>query len=174
MNDHRRELLECIWNAQDEAYDLMCEYDSLPHYYGENILYQAEGQIIDLIAIHPGITITVLGNILQKTPSACSQIVRKLREKGWVEQTRNKDNNRQYNLTLTEDGMQIYWDHIHFTQNCQDIAFGLLEDFSEEELEAHLKIQRRLIEAYQGDVQRSRSRLTKPRKPRIPPKREDQ
>ena len=128
MDAHRKELLERIWTAQDEAYDLMCEYDSLPHYYGENILYQAEGQIIDLIAIHPGITITVLGNILQKTPSACSQIVRKLREKGWVEQSRNKDNNRQYNLTLTESGMQIYWDHVHFTQNCQDIAFDLLSE----------------------------------------------
>lgn len=83
MGDKREELLRQLWTAQDEAYDLMCEYDSLPHHYGENILYQAEGHIIDLIAAYPGITITDLGNILKKTPSACSQIVRKLKEKGW-------------------------------------------------------------------------------------------
>ena len=90
----REQILKEIWNAQDEAYELMEEYDSLPHHYGEAILYQSEGEIIDLIAIHPGVTITDLGNILRKTASACSQIVRKLREKGWVEQTRNRENNR--------------------------------------------------------------------------------
>ena len=165
MNPRRKELLARIWKAQDEAYDLMCEYHSLPRYYGENALYQAEGQLIDLIAIHPGITITTLGSILQKTPSACSQLVRKLRDKGWVVQSRNRENNRQYNLTLTESGMQIFQDHIHFTQNCQDIAFGLLSEFTEEQLESHLRIQKRLIEAYQGDVKRSRSRLTEPKGP---------
>ena len=47
MGDKREELLRQLWTAQDEAYDLMCEYDSLPHHYGENILYQAEGHIPD-------------------------------------------------------------------------------------------------------------------------------
>ena len=165
MNARRKELLEGIWRAQDEAYDLMFEYNSLPRYYGDNILYQAEGEIIDLVAIHPGITITALGAILQKTPSACSQIVRKLRDKGWVAQRRNRENNRLYNLTLTESGMRIFRDHIHFTQKCQDITFGLLEEFTEEQLESHLRIQKRLIQAYQGDVERSRSRLTAEEEP---------
>ena len=70
MGDKREELLRQLWTAQDEAYDLMCEYDSLPHHYGENILYQAEGHIIDLIAAYPGITITDLGNILRTTWSS--------------------------------------------------------------------------------------------------------
>ena len=43
MSKKREELLEQIWAAQDTAYDLMSEYDSLPHSYGENVLYQAEG-----------------------------------------------------------------------------------------------------------------------------------
>ena len=159
MDARRKELLERIWRAQDEAYALMFQYNSLPRCYGENTLYQAEGEIIDLIAIHPGITVTTLGAILQKTPSACSQIVRKLRDKGWVCQSRNRENNRLYNLTLTEAGMGIYRDHIHFTQKCRDITFGLLEEFTEEQLESHLCIQRRLIQAFQGDVERSRDRL---------------
>ena len=56
MGTGREELLQRLWEAQDEAYDLMAEYDSLPHRYGDNVLYQAEGHIIDLIADHPGIT----------------------------------------------------------------------------------------------------------------------
>ena len=39
MSKKREELLEQIWAAQDTAYDLMSEYDSLPHSYGENVLY---------------------------------------------------------------------------------------------------------------------------------------
>lgn len=162
MDTRRKEVLNRIWSSQDEAYELMYEYNSIPHYYGENILYQAEGQVIDFIAMHPGITITELGLILQKTPSACSQIVRKLRAKGWVEQTRNEENNRFYNLTLTESGMNIYRDHLQFTQSCQDIAFQLLSEFSTQELEDHLRVQRRLIEAYWGDVMRNRTRLSAP------------
>ena len=169
MDARRMELLAVIWNAQDDAYELMYEYNSLPHYYGENILYQAEGQIIDFVAIHPGITITELGTLLQKTPSACSQLVRRLRAKGWVEQTRNEENNRLYNLTLTESGMHIYRDHLQFAQSCQDIAFRLLSKFSTQELESHLQVQRRLIEAYRGDVMRSRRRQAVPEEGEKPP-----
>ncbi len=169
MDARRKELLAEIWNAQDDAYELMYEYNSLPHYYGENILYQAEGQIIDFVAIHPGITITELGTLLQKTPSACSQLVRRLRAKGWVEQTRNEENNRLYNLTLTESGKHIYRDHLQFAQSCQDIAFRLLSKFSTQEPESHLQVQRRLIEAYRGDVMRSRRRQAVPEEGEKPP-----
>lgn len=156
MGEKRRALLEEIWKAQDTAYDLMCEYDSLPHRYGENTLYQAEAHLIDLIALHPDITITDLANILRKTPSACSQIVRKLRAKSWVEQIRNTENNRQLNLRLTAQGEKVYRDHVAFSRNCQEITFQMLEGFSQEELETYLAVQRRINEAYQGDVRRSR------------------
>lgn len=162
MDAGKKELLNQVWNAQDDACKLICEYRSLSHYYGEYVLYQAEGQIIDFIAIHPGTTITELAELLEKTPSACSQIVRKLRAKGWVSQSRNEENNRIWNLTLTESGMNIYRDHLEFTQSCQDIAFQMLSEFTTEELESHLLVQRRLIEAYKGDVKRSRERLCRP------------
>ena len=74
----REEVLQKVWEAQDEAYALMSEYDSLPHHYGNDTLYQAEGEIVNLIAAHPGITVTDLGDLLKRTVSACSQIVRKL------------------------------------------------------------------------------------------------
>ncbi len=156
MDTNRKRLLEAIWKAQDTAYDLMCEYDSLPHRYGENTLYQAEAHLIDLIALHPDITITDLANILRKTPSACSQIVRKLRAKGWVEQIRNEANNRLVNLRLTGEGRRVYQDHADFDAHSQSLTFQLLEEFSEQELAVHLAIQKRINAAYQDDVRRSR------------------
>ena len=157
MEDQREALLRQIWAAQDEAYDLMYEYDSLPHQYGENTLYQSEAQIIDLIGEHPEITVTELAAILKKTPSACSQLVRKLRAKGWVTQVRNEANNRIFNLHLTESGQRVYQDHTAFNHSCQEATFRLLETFSTQELEHHLMVQRKLNEAYQEDVQHSKA-----------------
>lgn len=101
----------------------------IPHRYGAHILYQSEAHIIDLIGEHPEITVTELAAILKKTPSACSQIVRKLRAKGWVEQVRNAENNRIYNLYLTESGKQVYQAHTAFNQSCQEATFQLLSIF---------------------------------------------
>ena len=140
----------------------MNEYDSLPHYYGSVVLYQAEAYIVNLVGQHPGITVTQLAEILNKTTSACSQIVRKLRAKGFVEQIRNPDNNRLYNLELTEAGAEVFQAHISFNQECQEKTFELLKDFTGEELSIHLRVQRRLNEAYQDDVKRSREQLSRP------------
>ena len=156
MEQQREALLRQIWAAQDEAYDLMCEYDSLPHQYGANTLYQSEAQIIDLIGDRPEITVTELSAILKKTPSACSQIVRKLRAKGWVEQVRNAENNRIFNLYLTDSGQRVYQDHTSFNRCCQEATFRMLETFSTQEREHHLMVQKKLNEAYQEDVQHSK------------------
>ena len=160
MKGNRTELLNKIWSSQNEAYNLMCEYDALPHHYGECILYQAEAHIIDLIAIYPDITITDLSNILRKSPSACSQTVRKLREKGLVEQVRNSQNNRQLKLNLTESGKMLYHDHAEFSQDCQTKTFERLSTFTEEELNIYLKVQQKINEAYADDVRRSREHFT--------------
>lgn len=160
MEKERSELLMKIWAAEDEAYDLMCEYDSLPHHYGENILYQAEAHIIDLIAEYPDITITDLANILRKTPSACSQIVRKLKEKGWVEQERNPENNRQFKLRLTDGGMKVYQDHTEFNDYCLMLTMEKLEEFNCEELDIFHRVKKRINEAYVNDVRRSREHFS--------------
>lgn len=157
MNDEkRRELLEQIWNQQNQAYDLMCEYDAMPHRYGACVLYQAQAHMIDLIAQYPDITAADLAVILRKTPSACSQTLRKLREKGLVEQLRNTANNRQYKLQLTESGQALYRDHAAFSADCQQRTFDRLAEFTEEELALYLRVQQRINEAYADDVRRSR------------------
>lgn len=155
---NRNELLQQIWDEQDTAYALMSEYDSLPHHYGETILYQAEAYIVNNVGRQPDITISELAAILNKTPSACSQSVRKLVEKGLVEQVRNKDNKRVYNLHLTPKGLQVYRDHEEFNQKCQEKTFKKLKSFNMDELTVYLKIQQAINESYQDDVNRSKER----------------
>ncbi len=150
----REEIFQTIWMEQDRAYDLMAQYDAIPHRYSEEItLYQAEGVLIDLIAEHKDVTITELAIILNKTPSACSQLIRKLRAKGIVEQVRNQKNNREYYLTLTEFGERVYKSHVAFTEDCQEKMRKLLAKYSDEELAIAAKVQESINAAYLDDVE---------------------
>lgn len=158
MGNARGELLKKLWATQDEAYDLMTEYDSLPHHYGPMVLYQAEAYLIDRIGRMPDITTSELAVQLKKTPSACSQIIRKLIDKGLVVQIRNTQNKRLYNLRLTEAGERVHQDHIAFNEYCQDMTFKMLQEFSEEELAVHARVQERINQAYRADIARSRER----------------
>ena len=156
METRRTKLLNRLWDEQNIAYSLMVEYDSLPHQYGQHVLFQAEGYVINCIASYPGITVTELAGILKKTPSACSQIVRKLCDKGLVEQKRNVKNIRSYNLCLTEEGQKLTESHQAFNKECQNNTFSLLEEFSDDDLYIHIMVQKKLNEAYIEDIRRSR------------------
>ena len=81
--------------------------------------------------------------------------VKKLRDKGWVEQVRNKENNRVYNLFLTEEGMSIFRNHAQFEYQCYKRGFEGLKSFTYEELEIYLAIQRKINESFQRDVEES-------------------
>lgn len=151
----RDDLCLRLMDAVDVGYDLMAEYDSLPHQYGDTTMYQAESKAIQYIGRHPETTITELAAANGKTASAYSQLIRKLKQKGWVQQTRNEHNNREYNLTLTEMGWRIFKAHHAFEQACYERTFQQLNAFSNEELELFCRVQACLNEAFKMDVQDS-------------------
>ena len=155
---NREEILRQLWAEQDKAFDLMTEYDSLPHHYGSNVLYQAEAYVIHEIGKNPYTTATEIAQVLNKTKSACSQIMKKLIQKGLVEQIRNEENRRIFNLVLTKDGEKLYQDHIEFNESCKKNTFEMLSKFSDEELMIHIKVQEEINRAYQGDVNRSKEK----------------
>ena len=154
----RDEILEWIWKEQDTAFELMTEYDSLPHRYGDDILYQAEAYIVHEVGNNPNISVTELAETLKKTKSACSQLVKRVMDKGLVYQIRDEKNRRVYHLRLTPDGEKVYRDHIEFNKNCQNITFDLLSEFSDKELEIHARVQKVINKAYQGDLDRSKEK----------------
>lgn len=151
----REKLFKEIIEEIDLAYDLMYEYDSLLHQYGDHILYQEESHLIQCIGRTPGITNNELAKELKKTKSACSQMVKKLIEKNWVIRKKNENNNREYYLFLTEEGHKIFMDHEEFDRTCLEYKYRRLEQFSEEELKAYLKVQKVINYTFQEDVEKS-------------------
>ena len=142
--DKNRYLIYCdIMKELKETYELMREYDGLPHDYGNVVLYQSEAHLIQCIGQHTGITVTEASKILKKTKSACSQMVKKLVGKNWVRQERNKQNNREYKLYLTDE------------HNSQELF-----DFTDEELKKYIQIQQKMNELIKLDVERSYNYFT--------------
>lgn len=143
-----KELLQSF----DKGYELCYEYDSMPHQYGDEVLYQSEMHFLEVVGDTPSITITVISQQLGKTKSACSQMVRKLVKKELLTQERNEKNNREYYLNLTERGKEIYEVHKEFDEKCMQRTYKSLTDFSEEELRSYISVQKTLNQVFQKDV----------------------
>lgn len=138
--------------AFDKGCDLCIKYDSIPHQYGDEVLYQSEMHFLQAVGNSPNTTITVIAQQLGKTKSACSQMVRKLKERNLIVQERNQNNNREYYLTLTKKGTEIYHAHEEFDRHCLLRTYESLKDFSDEELQTYIAIQKRLNEVFTKDV----------------------
>lgn len=140
----------------DQGWRCVEDYNELLHDYNGVLMYQAESQFIHQIGKNPGITVTELANVFHKTRSACSQLMRRMKEKGWLYQKRNIANNREYNLYLTEEGEKIYSYHKAFESSCYERTAQMLSQFSEEELETYIRIQEKMNEAFSLDVEESK------------------
>lgn len=149
------EIYDEIMDGLETSYYLMGRYDAMPHKYGDSVLYQVESHTIEMIGMKPGITAAELSAKMCKTPSACSQIVRKLKKKGLVCQKRNDENNREYNLFLTEHGWKIYQAHSAVDEECGRRKKERLSGFQEEELNIYLKINRVINEEFKVDVEQA-------------------
>lgn len=152
IRKERYEIFCQMMENLDIANKLMNEYDSFPHEYGDEVLYQVESHVIQAIGRQEGMTVTDLSVLMGRTISACSQCIRKLRDKGWIEQIRNEENNREYKLYLTEDGWNIFNDHERLDQACYERNCAGLNEFSDEDLEIYNAIQKKINESFQYDV----------------------
>ena len=156
MDEKRYQLFLEVLDSLDLACQLMEEYDSFPHRYGSEVLYQAESHTIQLIGRNPGITVTDLSQIMKKTPSACSQMIRKLINKNWVTQNKNSQNNRENHLFLTEHGWIIFENHEKFDLECYRRNCENLSGFTNEQLKTYLAIQEHINASFREDIARSR------------------
>jgi DNA-binding MarR family transcriptional regulator len=148
-------LFKSIIEAFDEGFDLSEKYDSMPHQYGDQILYQSEMHIIQAIGKSPNTTVTTIANKMMKTKSACSQMVHRLQKKGLVIQKRNALNKREYHLELTSKGWAIFDRHEVFDDECLHRSCSYLDEFSDEELRIDIAVQKRLNEAFAVDVEQN-------------------
>lgn len=149
----REALLTEIWNNQDTAFDLTTEYNDMPHKYGICVLYQAEAYIISSIGQNPGIRTTELAKIFHKTISACSQITKRLIEKDLIYRVNNAENKREYYLFLTPDGEKVFQAQLDMIKHSKEHTYKKLEQFTDQQLEMALLVQKTINEAYKDDLQ---------------------
>ena len=142
--------------ALDEGVELINAYDALLHDYDGEKMFQAESQMIKAIGSSQGVTAARLADRFGKTASACSQLIRKLKNKGWVFQQRNPENSREYHLFLSDAGMKIFEKHHRFETACYQRTFEMLGDSTKEELQTYIRIQQCLNRAFALDVEESR------------------
>ncbi len=141
-------LFDELWSLQLRTYAGVLDYMSIPLHFEGISIYQAEKHIINWIGHQPGITISELSEALKKTPSACSQKVKKLVGFGIAVQNRNPSNLRVYNLYLTEKGNEIFKKQIEQNERAQDIISDELKDISEEEIRTYMQVQEKINEGY--------------------------
>ena len=160
MSKQRKDIFVELMEQIDESYELMSGYDAIPHNYGgDEYLYQSESQIIHVVGDHPGITSRELSDLIRKTPSFCSQNIKKLRAKGYMEQIKNKHNAREYFLYLTEKGKEMYAEHSDFERKCLERTLENLRGFSDDELCKFIEIQEKINETFVLDVDESRKKI---------------
>lgn len=152
--EHYLKVCELL-DAFDEGCKYVEEYNSMLHDYNGIILYQAESQFIKKVGETPGITITELSEFFNKTTSACSQLMYRMKQKGFIYQSRNEKNNREYNLFLTEAGEAFYHIHKAFEERCYQRTAKMLSAFSSEELDVYLRVQQKMNESFLLDVTES-------------------
>lgn len=153
--DRNKLFLELI-TTFDKGWSYVNEYNALLHDYDGVILYQSESQFIHKIGENPGITITELSKIYDKSVSACSQLMRRMKKKGWLYQERNQNNNREYQLYLSKEGEVVYKNHSRFEETCYNRTLNMLDNFDEEQIKNYIAIQKQLNRAFAIDVEESR------------------
>lgn len=132
-------ILEAL-NSVEKISMIMREYDTRQHVYAKNKLYQTEAHMLEQIGNCPGINASQLAVIFSKTVSACSQIIKKLLQKGFITQNHMQGNARVHKLYLTETGKKIYNDHHRLENWCFRRKVEEFENISTQEIEVFLKI----------------------------------
>lgn len=151
----KKKLFDQMIETIDESYDLMQAYASIPHQYNDLMLYPVETHTIQMIGNHPGITASLIAKKLNKSPSACSQILRKLEKKELIVKIKNPDNKREYNLYLTDSCKIIYELHEQLDKRILSRYYQNLNYLTNEEIEIYLKVQKALNDEFNLDLHES-------------------
>lgn len=139
----------------DEGFDIMQEYANKPRLFNEMMLYPVETQTLEIIGRIPGITATKIAKELNKTLSASSQILKKLEQKELITRIKNPNNNREYNLFLTDTSESIIKLHEKLDQTIYQRYLDDLQELSDAEIQTYLKVQKALNQEFFKDLQES-------------------
>ncbi len=127
-------------------------YQSQKRRYGKYNMYQAECHTIEVIGDNEGITAKEISEKLSKTKSAVSQVVKKLREKGFVTESCNSQDSREKNICLTPKGLEVYYYHKEYDDMAYKSILSKLNHFSSDDLDKYTEIQQVLNEIFKSKI----------------------
>lgn len=146
-------------NIMEEIVCIMREYDSMQHIYAGRKLYQTEAHMLEQIGNCPGINTSGLAKIFSKTASACSQIIKKLMQKGLITRNQMLGNSRIYQLVLTESGKEVYEDHCLLEAHYLNRDVKEFTDISIQEIRSFLKVSEKLRKCFKLDLEEQKEKL---------------
>lgn len=109
-------------------------YNSILHQYNGITLYPPEMHVLQIIGENESITVTQIAQKIYKSISFCSQTLKKLMDKELLEQRRNPENKREYNLYLTEKGRKLFLYHNEYDRSSHEKCFEELSPDAKKDL----------------------------------------
>lgn len=114
---------------------ILNRYQSLPRWYGPDLLlYSSEADLLAAIGEGAPITATELARLKVSTPSAISQIVKKLDAKNLLVKDVQEGDRRTVYLRLSEAGEQVYRLHTEREEKRYEAYMAALPDYSAEDI----------------------------------------
>ena len=151
---NKRKMACCeLYESMERGSLLIRKYNTLPRNYFGHQLFPAETHMLQHIGRHPEITTWQLAAAMKKTPSAVSQLVKKLKQHGVLMVKQNPANNRESFLCLNEEGWKIYEAHEALDERMMSRFSSALQDFSAEDIERCICIQEILNKKFAENLQ---------------------
>lgn len=132
------ESMERVYTFVSDSHDL---YSVTRDYGNGDKMNMAEIHTLSLIADNPGISVSGVSKMWNRTLSAASQNINKLAKKNLIEKKKEKGNNRTIHLYVTESGQKLSDIHKAYDQReLTKIAEVLLKIHTFDELKTALKV----------------------------------
>lgn len=154
MNQDLKNVCYRLYEAMEKGSQLIGRYNALPRSYEGYELFPVETHTLQKIGQLEPVTTKQLADDMEKTPSAVSQIVKKLKVHGLVKLTKNPQNNRETFISLNETGRKIYLAHELLDSDMMEKFAVTLHDFPKNDLEKCIRIQQRLNEKFAENLQK--------------------
>ncbi len=117
------------------------ELEKTPYDFGVGEkLYPSEIHTIQAIGNNSGINVTELSKRLGITKGGVSQMISKLKERGFINKVRSMENDKEVLLILTPKGKNAYNGHEKFHSDMYLDFINYMDDISQEQIDVFIKI----------------------------------
>lgn len=103
-------------------------------------LYHSERHMLDKIGENPGMNVTEFATRAGVTKGAVSQVLSKLEKKGFVQRYRNRGNNKEILISLTDSGKTIFEKRKKLNQEVHNQLAKELSKYSRNNVESFISL----------------------------------